>query len=144
MSGSSPVFSLTIANVVDSSPIPPSKIAWRTRRAIFSMYTLWTKVETGPIRDWNWFYWVENHIMFVRFLDIPYLKQYLISNLCRSPTKTLIEHRCIAVEEFLQMIRFDFRDKLTVLPGELLRLCMVLHEAWTAFPIVFRKSHVLG
>ncbi|MGB6423230.1 MAG: hypothetical protein WBF05_15455 [Anaerolineales bacterium] len=38
-----------------------------------------------------------------------------------TPTKTRLEHRGIAVEEFLQMIRFDQRDKLAELPGELLR-----------------------
>jgi len=40
-----------------------------------------------------------------------------------APTKTHLEHRGIAVEEFLQMIRFDQRDKLAELPGELLREC---------------------
>jgi len=38
-----------------------------------------------------------------------------------TPTKTRLEHRGITVEEFLQMIRFDQRDKLAELPGELLR-----------------------
>jgi hypothetical protein len=35
--------------------------------------------------------------------------------------KIHLEHRGIAVDEFLQMIRFDLRDKLAELPGELLR-----------------------
>ena len=39
------------------------------------------------------------------------------------PTKTHLEHCDIAVEEFLEMLRFDQRDKLSELPGELLREC---------------------
>ncbi len=40
-----------------------------------------------------------------------------------APTKTHLEHRDIAVEEFLEMLRFDQRDKLAELPSELLREC---------------------
>ncbi len=38
-------------------------------------------------------------------------------------TKIHLEHRDIAVEEFLEMLRFDQRDKLKELPSELLREC---------------------
>ena len=38
-----------------------------------------------------------------------------------APTKIHLEHRDIAVEEFLEMLRFDQRDKLAELPSELLR-----------------------
>jgi hypothetical protein len=46
-----------------------------------------------------------------------------------APTKTHLEHRDIAVEEFLEMLRFDQRDKVAdlvcaaELPSELLREC---------------------
>ncbi len=40
-----------------------------------------------------------------------------------APTKTHLEHRNIAVEEFLEMLRFDQRDKLAELPSEILREC---------------------
>ncbi len=40
-----------------------------------------------------------------------------------APTKIHLEHRNIAVEEFLEMLRFDQRDKIAELPSELLREC---------------------
>ena len=38
-----------------------------------------------------------------------------------APTKTHLELRDIAVEEFLEMLRFDQRDRLAELPTEVLR-----------------------
>jgi hypothetical protein len=38
-----------------------------------------------------------------------------------APTKVHLEHRDIAVEEFLAMLRFDHRGKLAELPSELMR-----------------------
>jgi hypothetical protein len=38
-----------------------------------------------------------------------------------APNKTHLEHRDVAVEEFLEMLRFDQRDKLKELPSELLQ-----------------------
>jgi len=38
-----------------------------------------------------------------------------------APKKTHLELRDIAVEEFLEMLRFDQRDRLAELPAELLR-----------------------
>jgi len=40
-----------------------------------------------------------------------------------APKKTHLELRDIAVEEFLEMLRFDQRDRLAELPTELLREC---------------------
>ena len=40
-----------------------------------------------------------------------------------APTKTHLELRDIAVEEFLEMLRFEQRSKLAELPSELLREC---------------------
>ena len=40
-----------------------------------------------------------------------------------APMKIHLEHRDIAVEEFLEMLRFDQRDKLAELPSEILREC---------------------
>jgi len=40
-----------------------------------------------------------------------------------APTKTHLELRDIAVEEFLEMLRFEQRGKLAELPSELLRKC---------------------
>jgi len=40
-----------------------------------------------------------------------------------APTKTHLELRDIAVEEFLEMLRFEQRDRLAELPTELLRGC---------------------
>jgi hypothetical protein len=39
-----------------------------------------------------------------------------------APTKTHLELRDIAVEEFLEMLRFDQRDRLAELPTELLQV----------------------
>jgi len=40
-----------------------------------------------------------------------------------APTKIHLEHRHIAVDELLVMLRFDQRDKLAELPSDLLREC---------------------
>jgi hypothetical protein len=38
-----------------------------------------------------------------------------------APTKIHLEHHAISVQEFLEMLRFDQRDKLKGLPSELLQ-----------------------
>jgi len=40
-----------------------------------------------------------------------------------APTRTHLEPRDIAVEEFLEMLRFDQCEKLEELPSDLLREC---------------------
>jgi hypothetical protein len=57
------------------------------------------------------------HELFTQYSDPRSSTQIFVGAL----TKTHLELREIAVEEFLEMLRFDQRDKLAELPTELLR-----------------------
>ena len=109
-----------------SSPVPPTKIAWRARRAIFIVFTLRAKGKAGSIGDRNLVLLIENQLILVRVL-------------LGSPKKTHPELHNLEIEQFLGMLGFEKNLSKLIIIARCSEVRVDLSEPGSTFPIVFNN-----